>query len=259
MPKTYNGQPITLYDQLNVLFYSIRRNWKSDYNLVFLHSLPLTSRYKKLLKEYRVQIEERACPDGDPLGAGHNRITAYQGGFGGSHSLVLDYDIVCLREPELDYSKDMQGMYAGKTYGYKWRDLFAECGMTLDESKYDIRMCCPFNEYHLYDRTDIVPFFNNGVIFIRNSFAKKIFPDILKFNHALKSSLKWFRIQGAITLAVIKNTENWGMLPKGCNFLSNTMRLRDWNGEVSLYHYLAEDSLEKEVYDEYFDHLVKKI
>jgi len=252
MSKTYQGKPISLYSQLRALLNSIRRNWKSEYNLVFLHSLPLTQKYKQLLKEYSVQVEERICEDGDPVGIGHNRITAYQGGFGGTHSLILDYDIICLQEPELDFSKDMQGMYAGKTYGHKWRKFYADCEVPLDESKYDVRMCCPFNEYHLYDRTDIVPFFNNGVIFINNSFAKRIFPDIRRFTHILARSLKWFRIQAAITLAVVKNTDNWSLLPKGCNFLSNTMCLEDWEGDVSLYHYLAEDSLEKEIYDQYF-------
>lgn len=236
--KKLFGKSIPLYKQLESLLLSLRENWEGEYELYFLHSLPIGPKYKQLLNKYSVTILNKKHSS-YPLGIEYNRITAYKyAGLNSTHSLILDYDIICLNTPKLDFSTDFQAMYAGNNEILNWKHIYKICEINYPYLELSIQ---PFNDYHLNDKTNILPYFNNGVIFIKNSFAKAIYKNIEEVVEKMskqKHPMNYFDFQIAISVVLPNMTDNWKLLPKGCNFL----RPYKWDGEISLYHYLGKKS-----------------
>ena len=250
------GRVLSFFQQLQALLYSMQLNWDDHPKVFFVHSRPLTSKYENLLKKYSVETIYRPCENtgniSDTCNAQRLDLLSY-GGFGNTHSLYLNLDILCLKPPVFDFSKDAQLMYAGTSYDAIWGALYNLCGINLEN--YNLQQ----NAYIAYNRTgdtNLFPFFNNGVVFINNEFAKTIVNDISMFTDILKNADRANHApQIATSIAVIKNTNNWGILPKGCNFIPGLFRnSTKWRNRISLYHYCgSRGTLETNTYQQYFD------
>jgi len=259
--KMAGGKPLSFFVQLRALLSSLERNWKSDvpHRVYFVHSFPLSHKYKRLLDRFSVEVVHR------PVNVSglhlftvqrEQRLDVYrEGGFGGTHMLLLDYDVLCLQTPQLDYSKDMQVMYAGASFQPHWDVLFKACGIDVAKAGYDLNKGGMFRAYHLHDYRNLFPHFNHGVVFVRSDFAKAIVGDIERLIDVLSrcKELPNFRLQIASCVAMLQNTTNWALLPKGCNFLNSVMTSKEWGKPISLYHYLGKGkkSFEVKLYGEY--------
>lgn len=256
---------ISYFAQLGGLLNSLDLNWKSNgsYSIYFLHSLPLTGRYRDLLNRYGVNIVQHPCTSSTLFGLQkEQRIIVYKmGGFGGTHSLIMDYDVLCLRPPNLDFTQDMQVMYSGATFDNLWNNLFLKCGLDVIKLGFNIKKCNLFAEYHNNKGNNLFPFFNHGIVFVNNDFAKTIWQEIERFTQILDQfhDRNIFQLQVASSVAMVLNSNNWSVMPKGCNFLSGVLHTREWNGKISLYHYLGStrQSLEINKYSDYFQEWMK--
>jgi hypothetical protein len=252
----FTGDKITYFEELKGLLKSLNLNWRGA-RVFFVHSLELTKRYKELLKQYDVDTVFQPCELSNiNLMQQRQRLNFYKsGGFGGTHSLVLDYDVLCLSPPILDFSKDMQVMYSGSSYNKKWDAMYMLCGVDSQVLGYNHSPACLFAEYHLRGTKNLFPLFNHGVVFVRNDFAKCIYKEIEKYIDDLSGYKTLFSLQVASCIAMIKHTRNWSVLPKGCNFIP-VLKPKDaakWKDKISLYHYCgSRPVLDRELYNKYF-------
>jgi hypothetical protein len=259
-PYGHTGKILSFFQQLQALLYSIQKNWPNHPRLFFVHSKPLTQKYIDLLNKHKTNIVHRACKcreDDIIETCTIQRLDLLRnGGFGASHTLYLDLDILCLKPPILDFSKDVQVMYAGAGYDPTWGKIYANLGTPLREPEYDLKgNACQV--YHAKNKVNLFPFFNFGISFINNKFAESI---VDRWEHNIKeikkTSKACFAAQAAMSITIIQSTKNWSLLPPGCNFLPGAIRdPQKWTGKISLYHYCgSRPTLDVNIYKQYFNH-----
>ncbi len=252
---------ISYFDQFLMLAESIMDNWPRrnfKYRIIALHSLPFSEEKKTILEQINVEVV-KADYDEHPVKI---RPAAYTMDFDCDFRLILDVDMIALKEPNFDFSKDVLSMYGGNKYNKRqWQDIcqFLGCrtpdffSLKLKPGHYDGWL---FLEHYLYQagwlRGRVFPYFNNGAVLIKNELAAKVGSVWLDYRRSYTQYIEKTRGadidlegQDVIGLAINQVTDNWSTLPKGCNYILQEKfylgrRLIAANTrDVSLLHYIT--------------------
>lgn len=250
--KKINNKNISFTDQLICLKKSIEKNWKSfNGNFFALYSENLSEECKHRIEKHKISLYK--CDDPKKYNRINNRLTAYSFENNSDYSLILDTDMIFLKEPNLEFICDMymspEGipLFERKT----WEKLFSFIKHELPEYKE--------NCYELHEKNGesvFCPHMNNGCILVKNSYKKELLNKIQKIedflydngNYLKINNMKHFFSQIAISLA-FHDTKNKKMFNRGINFISVNVEMHE---NVSLYHYLGSRSNKK------YDYLISE-
>ena len=261
--KYIDGKPLSYVEQLCVLVESIKKNWnRYEYNIFALHSKPLAQEHVDKIESLGAKVilkNESLFPHRH-----NNRLTAYDTDFcKGTHSLILDADMIALSELPV-FNEDI----AVQSMPGKHHLMPVKAWKTLAE-KYDFKACFendtefPFRSHHTNCEEEFLCLnFNNGSVLIKNDKKQEFKEDMIYIaNDYLKQPectphVEWAAEQAAMSITLLR-TGDWGILPKGFNFLSSEQQLlKDKDYEVSLYHYLGRNENNRNVkakFKEYFE------
>lgn len=247
--KYYKNRPLDYVDQFIVLYHSIKQNWKFPCRVNLIHSTDFTEEASKRLSELDIDIfrVEPHFKNRPHIIRGHSYSILCK--TKGTHRLIMDADMIALREPEFDLTTGAQCMYGGNDCAKKedWEKICKVMG--YDVPKGYVTRKNLFIEYHLKDDTTNFPYINNGCVLMKEEFCKAMSDEYVRmfeiFNQLWFPRAKWFGHQILIGPAINHITKgNWKMLPKGCNYLGKVLPLdtyvRAGNKIPSLYHYLGE-------------------
>lgn len=259
---------ISYFDQFLMLAESIREKWREKnftYRIVALHSQPFNDAREDILHQMGVDVI-RVDTEALPWDCGKQKLkirpAAYMLNFDCDFRLILDVDMLAIAEPKFDFRKDIQATYGGNKYSQReWKAIcnYLDCEMPRFPSLIKIYRGnygeWSFLEHYLYQtgyvKKRIFPYFNNGAILVRNDLAEKLGTCWLEYRKRYTKYIlenKGLDIdqdgQDVIGLAINQITDNWGALPRGCNFmlqekfyLGRRMINRS-NDIASLVHYI---------------------
>jgi hypothetical protein len=257
----FKGQ-ISYFDMFLMLVESIKENWQGkyfEYRIIALHSLPFSDEKKAILEQINVDVV-KANYDEHPLKI---RPAAYTMDFDCDFRLILDVDMIALKEPNFDFSKDVLSTYGGNKYNKgQWKDICAYLGCKTPnfvclKLKIGHYRRWRFLEHYLYQagwiKGRVFPYFNNGAVLIKNECAAKVGSVWLDFRRLYTQYIQ--ETQGAdislegqdvIGLAINQITDNWSILPRGCNYivqenfyLGRRLIARTELERLSLFHYIS--------------------
>jgi len=248
---------IDYFQQLLISYESISENWKGDkftYEFHVVHSDKFSDKKQKLLDELGIITHRVKNAFGNVM----LRSNGYLIDIDCDFRLLLDNDTLGLEEPEFDFNMDIQAMFGGCKWNRKewediceWLNLPCPDGQPIRTDKGGYNKWNSF-EYIKYITTGssegLFPYFNNGVMFIRNSLSKHF--------GALLVSTSWkyfknpdYKVDAPLTqdvLGIVTNTitDKWSILPIGTNLLCllNQPKVleftENYKGKVSLIHYI---------------------
>lgn len=217
-------KPISYYDQLVCLVKSINQNWDTsiyDYQIYIHHSRELEESKKEFLKslgcevifnEYETQLY-------------FNRFECYNYNTDGDYTFILDTDMLLLKTPILDFSKEV---YVKETSAQPinmgtWGEYYSRCGLGNFQ---------PTTPHH----------FNGGCVLIKNSKKKEIYnllhtdlyQTVLRELEQGPGRSRHYSPQIILSL-LLKNLDLGYFKPDVNVFSSRPFNLN----EVSLLHYLG--------------------
>ena len=189
---------------------------ENEYRVYVLYSKEF-SEYKKqeirnlgatLIYDEINYLEDRIC----------NRISCYTNNMGGDYSLIIDTDIVFLREPNFDFTKDMMM----KPFPYS----------SLSEKQFiELYKMCNVEVKNKYLKL------NNGCVLIKNVLKNYVYEKQMEFKQILfrEDILKKYPtlihfIEEVITGMILNMVDNSGYF----GYDINSQSIGD---EVSIYHY----------------------
>jgi hypothetical protein len=251
---------ISYFNQFLMLYESIQENWHNEHfehQLIVLHSMPFNKKKKAILDRLNVEIVTSEYQE-HPLKI---RPGAYIMDFDCDFRLILDVDMIALKEPVFDFKVSAQAVYGGNKYNKnQWQNICRYLGckvpsflsMKLKKGRYQRWGILEHYLYHAgWLRWKIFPFFNNGAVLIKNELAPKLGDVWLEFR---RSYTKYVQAtqgididqegQDVIGLAINDSLYSWSTLPRGFNYavndsfpLGRLMNKNTRNG-VSMLHYI---------------------
>lgn len=251
---------ISYFNQFLMLYDSIRNNWKKkyfDYYFVLIHSKPFTKEKKQILEKIDIKVLNVTY-------LFHElkiRPMCYSIPLECDFRLVLDVDMLAIKEPNFDFRYDAQAMYGGNKYNKRqWRDICKTLNCDypkLSNKKWKSGKYNEWNfkEHYLYQSGKCTkrrfPYFNNGAILIKNDLSyefaeiwdemRKKYTIYVKDKFNLDIDLEG---QDVVGLAINKTTSNWNIFMQGMNFiLQDSFELgirlnQKYKGERYLLHYI---------------------
>lgn len=257
---------ITVVDQFIILYKSIKNNWNFPYRISLCNSIEFNKTDKERLSELDIDLYF-VEPDIPELpfycrGACFNVQTSIKG----THRLVLDTDMIALKNPNFDYEVDFQAIYAGSL-------LFNNNDIKYISKKFGLKETLINNnangslfKRYFNDEKNIYPYFNGGAILIKEEistqFANLWTPTLLLSTNKgwndknVAHSKKHLGCQLTIGLALLTITDNWKPFEKGFNFLGKVISANSFGKDkISLYHYCGTGGLEiaRKHFPDYFD------
>ena len=237
---------IPLIDQLMLAIKSIRLNWKSfDYSMYVFHNKSHSFCEEVVDKLEQLSVNLVPCEPDHPKQPHLCRCAALTTNIdnGATHRLILDSDIVALKEPEFNFASDWQAMFTHCPLSYKEADnINSMYNFNLDLSRYNQSM--NFERYVQYGfKHDLFPHFNAGCILIRETLCNKyvgLYKEAynIAFDKRFSNLGRHIGIQYACSFALIKLSSQWTPLPLGTNHL---IKLHNKSGlkksDVCLLHY----------------------
>lgn len=265
------NKPISIVDQFIVLYNSIIKNWTFDYRISLLHTLNFNESDLNKLENLDIDMFKvnPDIPEYPALKfACRGKCYSIETKIKGTHRLVLDCDMIALKNPDFNYETDFQAMYCGSTISIKPAQIRYVCerfGFELPKEKFNGNSKL-FEVYHMTNKKVLYPYFNNGCIFVKEEIASQI-ENIWVPTLILKQSNEWDNIpkhlrnphfigQFTMALTLLKLSENWEPLPKGCNYLGKVLDINKFGQEnISLYHYCGTGGLQFALknFKEYFE------
>lgn len=221
--------------QFLMLYESITNNWKRvsfNYDIIIIHSVPFNNIQQQIIDSIDIECRLVKGPD-HPLKI---RPQAYIMDTDCDYRLILDVDMLALREPQFEFTTEIQAMYGGNKYNKKqWEEICRYIGhpmpkqpiLKLSNGSYGN---WGFLEHFIYQttctRTRLFPYFNNGAILLKNSLSHNIGETWLRYRELYtkfvyeKQSIDIdLDGQDVIGLAISSVTKNWAALPCGFNFI----------------------------------------
>ena len=241
--KRFENKILSSIDQTIILVNSIQQNWKFPHKIYFMHSYPLYPFDQKRLQKLGITVLHRPSNSKFPGLAFANRCAAYLEPMEGTHRLVLDSDMLALREPVFDFSYDVLAT-PGKSMwnASQWDDICKIVGTNLPSHKIkkESKENSAYSDYYRGESKYIFPYFNHGAILSKVELGEAIGTKFIKYRDLLAPKIPHYHGQIAIGLAIKDTTSNWGILPKGFNYLATMEEnVRYPVDQISLFHYLG--------------------
>lgn len=257
---------IDLLDQFLMAYNSIKKNWKTlnyDISLFYNKDYPFNKKdYEKLNK---LNINIIPCePDHDKIPyLCRNSALTYNLPKTGTHRLILDTDILFLKEPIFDTSKDWQAMFAGSANLSDIEYINKKYNYNLNLKNY-IRKDLFLNYIknpNIYKQ--LFPHFNAGAFLIKEELCEKFVISYkkaweLSFDKNISKYGNHIGIQYAQSFALIKLSENWKPFIPGINYLGKSYDIEKFGKEnIILFHYCGVGG-EDNVYKYFPEYLISQ-
>lgn len=248
---------IDLVSQLIILFKSIKKNWTNfeyDFYCFYNINIKWSEEDKKRISEYKdihlIGVNE---PD-YPSVPWQTRIPCFIHKLNkiGTHRLVLDCDMIALKNPEFDLNVDWQCMFGGNLINNKYIDFMLKKYNFNLESILDKKLIKKdlFKNYidNKNSWKNLYPYFNVGAVLIKENLCNKLI-SIWKPTYELILENTWpsnlnnkevrhISIQYTLSFSLLKTSSNWKPFEPGFNYLLKSYDVEKFKKEnISLVHY----------------------
>jgi hypothetical protein len=245
VPKFFERRLLSNVDQAVVLFNSINQNWTFPHKTYFIHSRELFPRDKSRLEKLGVTLLKRSSGSKYKALDFASRGASYLEPMKGTHKLILDSDMIALRNPTFDLTKDFLAT-PGKSMWNKseWANICRYCAVKLPTAPIvkETKSSNSYIAYYRRTKAKYFPYFNNGAVLVKNEISAEIGKKFIEYRDMLFKKVPHYHGQVAIGLAVNHVTQNWGLLPRGFNYLATQEEYTKLSlQEVTLYHYLGKN------------------
>lgn len=264
-----NNRNIDLVSQLIILYKSIKKNWNNfEYDFYCFHNKNIlwSDEDKKRISEFKdLNLISVDYPD-------HNNVPwqtripcfIYPLKNKGTHRLVLDCDMIALKNPEFDFNVDWQCTFAGSLINDKYINyMLKKYNFDLDHilNKNYIKKNLLQNYYNNPNSwKNIYPYFNAGAVLIKEKLTNKLISH-WKPTYDLVLEKSWpsnlnnkdirhISGQYTLTFSLLATSNNWKPFKPGFNYLIKSYDIKKFKKKnISLVHYCginAEDIAKKE-------------
>jgi hypothetical protein len=257
MSLVYCGDPyehrrkkcgLRLTDQFLISAKSVRDNWSESIRIIFIHTCDLAPELVAQMDELKV-IRIRAAGAIEPAFPLANKLLAGPHYCGTSDALFLDCDTIIHREPLFSAPGGFAVTYdclmsvAPDVLG----DFFEAVGSPRPTGRVSEK---PSYDYYYHDRTDLLPYFNGGVFFVKRELQEPLYSEWL---HTFRVAFEKFRgtpfefyvEQLAFIVAFHRLGFEWNLFPKGINFICTPRApyLLEWpRSKIVIEHYAGDTS-----------------
>jgi len=256
---------IDLLDQFIMAYNSIKKNWKiTEYDISLFYNKDMPFDESDLKKLNKLEINIIACePDHNKIPyLCRNSALTYKLPKEGTHRLIVDTDILFLKEPIFDLSCDWQAMYAG---GVNVSNVDIE--YINNKYNYNINLDSYIKD-NLFTRyidspqnyKNLFPHFNAGVFLIKEDLCEKfvfLYKDAwnLSFDENVSKNTNHIGIQYAQSFALMKLSDNWKPFIPGINYLGKIYNIKKFGKEnIIIFHYCGTNG-EENVYKHFEEYL----
>ncbi|MDA7496097.1 hypothetical protein N8457_00245 [bacterium] len=254
--KRVNNKSLDYSEQFIALYYSIKKNWRFDYTIYLCHSLPISNEtYNKLNKLDIKLIEiESPNPENFPYLI---RSNSWKLKTKGTHKLYLDADMIALKTPVFDLSKDFLVMPCNNNILIN-TDVSDNFSKIIDhpiktwkhENNILNKMWMGQLTSKEYIEQNYFPHINGGAILIKNELSEKfseLWWQIFSKLQPLVDDLRPLLFTDGLTIT--KMSSNWSIFELGFNFFDSgemgpQLDSKIFNKDaISLYHYVTDKNL----------------
>lgn len=238
-------------EQFLMLYYSIKENWYFNYKIYLFHSRPFENYNLKKLEKLDITLKYINVKNL------LIRPESYLVNLNCDYRLVLDCDMIALKNPNFNFNYDAQAMYGNFNYKALPEKIFKNLGLEKpNENKYmnyeiiksinylklpkNSNLVKNFNNNDLWSplNSNLInnfykekidynkkyyPIFNHGAILINNKYSRFIGNKLLLYKKNFKTN-NGQNVIGYIINHITKN--NWTHFNKGFNFTYNIDRLQ---------------------------------
>jgi hypothetical protein len=256
--KRVHNKPLDYCDQFIALYYSIKKNWSFDYTIYLCHSLPISNKTHERLKNLDIKLVQIESPDTENYPY-LIRSNSWKLKTKGTHKLYLDTDMIALKNPTFDLSKDFLVMPCNSNIIYN-TDVSDNFSKIIDHPiktwKYEqnilTRMWTGELLINDYLEQNYFPHINGGAILMKNELSDKFgktWWDIFTKLQPLVGDLRPLLFTDGLTITKMSN--NWSIFELGFNFFDSgemgpQLDSKIFNKDaISLYHYVTDEKLTK--------------
>lgn len=236
---------IDIVSQFIILYKSIKRNWNFEYDISLFHNKNIPFNQKDLDKLSKLDINIFSIePDSEktPYMLRCNALT-YDIKNKGTHKLLLDCDMIALKNPNFDLSCDWQAMFAGSVIDrndYEYINKKYNYNLNLNNKvKGELfKKYMTNGKYH-----NFFPHFNGGAFLIKEElcekFKKYVVPSYnISHDNKVKPEIRHIGVQYGASFSLLKLSPNWKPFEKGFNYLLTSMPINSFGkGNIKLLHY----------------------
>lgn len=242
--KKYGAKII---DQLAMSITSIRSNWSSSVQIIFIHTKPLSSRTISILDGLKV-MSKRARRVLEPTFPIANKILLGETYRGNNDILFLDCDTIVHQPLNFDLSKDMLIAFDAlqDVTSQYYTKLYKSLNIAFPTGRFSEK---PSYEYYYNNNTSLFPLVNSGVFFIKNHLLKKFYAsyeDNFHKTYALfKNDMDFYFDQICFALTMKQLEIPFNYFPKGYNFICTPRApyLKNWpKSQIYIEHYAGDSS-----------------
>lgn len=236
---------IDIVSQFIVLYKSIKKNWDFDYDISLFHNKNIPFNQKDLDKLSKIDINIFSI-DSDsektPYMLRCNALT-YDIKNKGTHKLLLDCDMIALRNPNFDLSCDWQAMYANSVVNKNYYEYInTKFGYSLNlQNKTTGKL---FNMYlDNVDNKNFFPHFNGGAFLMKEEICKSFkgytMPSYqISYDNRVPRYIQHIGVQYGASFALVKSSNNWKPFDPGFNFLAKEYSIEKFGKDrITLLHY----------------------
>jgi hypothetical protein len=257
MSLVYCGDPydhrrkrcgLRLTDQFLISARSVRENWSASIPIIFIHTCELSSGLVAQMDELQVTRILAAGPI-EPAFPLANKLLAGPHYCGTADALFLDCDTIIHREPSFSapggfaIAYDCLMSVTPDILG----DFFAAVGLPRPTGVASEK---PSYDYYYHDRTDLLPYFNGGVFFVKRELQRPFYSEWLRtfriaFERFRGAPFEFYVEQLAFTVAFHRLGLEWSLFPKGINFICTPRApyLLEWpKTNIVIEHYAGDTS-----------------
>ncbi len=237
----------TIMGQLLISITSVRQNWSTDVEIVFIHTEPLTEKSKKPLTRLNVtslQANRKVSVE-FPIA---NKFLIGETYNGSKDILFLDCDTIVHQPLEFETSSDLSVAFDAlqDISEERYQKLYASLGVDFPQGYFTEK---PSYEYYYHDRTNLFPMLNTGVYFIKNKhkniFYKRLEENFHKTFDLFKNEMTFYFDQICFAPTMIQLGLRHSYLPKGYNFICTPRApyLKEWpEDKIFIEHYAGNNS-----------------
>ncbi|MHA7773853.1 hypothetical protein [Roseibium sp. M-1] len=237
----------TLIDQLFLSIKSIRKNWSTGVEIVFIHTQPLSAATLCQLSDLKV-TNVNAARKVDASFPIANKMLVGEGYRGDKDILFLDCDTIVHQPLDFDVSQaaivafDALQDVSEDTY----RKLYTVLGVEFPIGDFSDR---PSYDYYVHERRDMFPLINTGVYFLKNnlkdSFYTALQDNFHKTYETFRGELDFYFDQICFALTLHQLGVEYTYFPKGYNFICTPRApyLKEWpRNQIFIEHYAGDNS-----------------
>jgi hypothetical protein len=237
----------TIVDQMLNSVHSIRQNWSTNVEVIFIHTEPVSQQTQSKLAELKVTplLANRKVSAEFPIANKFLVGEVYQGS---KDILFLDCDTIVHQPPSFELSADLLVAFDAlqDVSEERYRRLYKKLGVRFPTGDFTKK---PSYEYYYNDRENLFPLINTGVYLIKNKykdvFYKRLEENFQKTYELFKDEMTFYFDQICFAPTMLQLGLNYQYLPKGYNFICTPRApyLKDWpKDKIFIEHYAGNNS-----------------